>query len=100
MNMYFKLKANVPTKIKGGSRKVVLEIMPTHMAFYDATYNKDDDNVIVENEQGYQEGYDPKVAKELFNEIYSKATSFDYIVFFENTISGFLKAIKCEYKIL
>jgi len=100
MNMYYKLKANVPTKVKGGSRKVVLEIMPTYMAFYDATYNKDNDDIIIENEQGYQQSYDPKVAKELFDEIFSKATSFDYIVFFENTISGFLKAIKCDYKIL
>ena len=98
--MYFKLKANVPTTNKRGVRKVVVEIMPHYMSFYDATYDKDDENIILVNEQGYQNGYDPKIAKELFNEIYSKATSFDYIVFFENTISGFLKGIKTDYKVL
>lgn len=93
MNIYFQIKAVVPTTIKGGVRKIEVEIMPDHMSFIDSVCDKDNGMILITNEQGYQKGYDEATAKELLLEVYSNAISLDYIMFFEKTKSGSVKQI-------
>lgn len=93
MKLYFQIKATVPTTIRGGVRKIEIEIMPDYMSFIDSVCDKDNGMVLITNEQGYQQGYDEATAKELLLELYSKAISLDYIMFFEKTKSGFVKQI-------
>lgn len=93
MNMYYQIKANIPTNVKGGLRNIELEIMPDHMSFIDSVCDKDNGMILITNEQGYQQGYDEATAKELLLEVYSKAISLDYIMLFEKTKSGIVKQI-------
>jgi len=88
MKLYFQIKATVPTTIRGGVRKIEIEIMPDHMSFIDSVYDKDNGMILITNEQGYEQGYDELTAKELLLEVYSKAINLDYIMFFKKTKSG------------
>lgn len=104
MQPYYKIKATLPTKIKGGVRKLEVEIMPDFMSYIDAVYNKNDINdgmVLITNEQGYEKGYDETTAKELLLEVYSNAISFEYIMFFEKTKSGAVRQIEsCRFQLV
>lgn len=83
MKLYFQIKATIPTQIKGGIRKIEVEIMPDYMSYRDIVCDKDNGMTLITNEQGYQKGYDEETAKALLLEVYSKAISLDYIMFFE-----------------
>lgn len=93
MKLYFQIKATIPTQIKGGVRKIEVEIMPDHMSFIDYVCDKDNSMSLITNEQGYQKGYNEETAKQLLLEVYSQAISLDYIMFFEKTKSGFVKQV-------
>lgn len=84
MNFYYQMKAILPTTIKGGVRKVTIEIMPDYMSFHDAVYGHG--MILMTNEQGYQKEYDSRTARELFFEIYTKAIKFEYILLFQKKI--------------
>jgi len=92
MKLYFKIKATIPTNVKGGLRKLEVEIMPDYMSYSDVTSDTYT-GLYVQNEQGYQASYDAATARELLLEVYAKAISFDYIMFFEQTKSGYIKPI-------
>lgn len=93
MKLYFKIKATIPTNVKGGLRKLEVEVMPDYMSYSDVTSDTYT-GLYVQNEQGYQASYDANTARELFFEIYAKAISFDYIMLFKQTKSGYIKQIQ------
>lgn len=93
MKIYYQMKVVVPTKIQGGVRKIEVELMPDHMSFLDSVCNKDNNNIIT-NEQGYTAYYDENTAIEVFKTVLSDAISVDYIMFFEKTKSDSVKQIE------